>query len=254
MEYTVSQLAKISGVSGRTLRYYDEIDLLKPKRVDLNGYRIYGNLEVDLLQQILFYRELDFSLDEIKGILNSKEFEIRDALENQLSSLQEKRNHIDDLIKNVRKTIKSMEGEISMNDTEKFEAFKKELVEKNEEKYGSEIRDLYGDSQINKSNARVMGMSEKNWEKQERLSDEINEKLKRAMESGDPSSEISQEVCKLHREWLCMFWGKESYSKEAHKAMADMYVSDERFKKYYDRIGEGAAQFLKEALEIYSRK
>lgn len=97
-------------------------------------------------------------------------------------------------------------------------------------------------------------MSEKNWEKQERLSDEINEKLKRAMESGDPSSEISQEVCKLHREWLCMFWGKENYSKEAHKAMADIYVSDERFKKYYDRIGEGAAQFLKEALEIYSRK
>ena len=147
-----------------------------------------------------------------------------------------------------------MEVEISMNDTEKFEAFKKELVEKNEEKYGNEIRDLYGDSQINKSNARVMGMSEKNWEKQERLSDEINEKLKRAMESGDPSSEISQEVCKLHREWLCMFWGKENYSKEAHKAMADIYVSDERFKKYYDRIGEGAAQFLKEALEIYSRK
>ena len=72
MEYTVSKLAKLSGVSARTLRYYDQIGLLEPKRVNPSGYRIYGEAEVNLLQQILFYRELEMSLNDIKDIVHSK--------------------------------------------------------------------------------------------------------------------------------------------------------------------------------------
>ncbi|MEG0249431.1 MAG: MerR family transcriptional regulator [Peptostreptococcus sp.] len=254
MEYTVSQLAKISGVSGRTLRYYDEIDLLKPKRIDSNGYRIYTESEIDMLQQILFYRELDFSLEDIKKIVRSPEFEIKYALKNQLINLQEKRNRLDKLIKNVNKTILSMEGDITMSDIEKFEGFKKKIIEKNEKKYGKEIRSLYGDLDIDRSNSKIMQMSENDWSRQEKLSKEINEKLKLAMQSGDPSSDMAQEVCELHKKWLCMFWSENKYSKEAHKSMGQMYVIDERFRNYYDKVSKGAAQFLKDSLDIYCEK
>ena len=89
MEYTVSKLAKLSGVSSRTLRYYDEIGLLKPDRVMPNGYRIYGQEQVNLLQQILFYKELGFGLDDIKDIINSDEYSVEESLVNHLTHLKE---------------------------------------------------------------------------------------------------------------------------------------------------------------------
>ncbi|MFY9482500.1 MAG: MerR family transcriptional regulator [Tissierellaceae bacterium] len=144
MEYTVSKLAKLSGVSSRTLRYYDEIGLLKPDRVMPNGYRIYGQEQVNLLQQILFYKELGFGLDEIKDIINSDEYSFEESLVNHLTHLKEEKLRIEILIKNVRKTIQSLKGEIMMTDKERFEGFKRELIEKNEDKYGDEARERYG--------------------------------------------------------------------------------------------------------------
>ena len=91
MEYSVSKLARLSGVSARTLRYYDEIGLLKPKRVNSSGYRIYGAREVDLLQQILFYREMDLSLDEIKQIIYAADFDVASALEEHYFSFRGKK-------------------------------------------------------------------------------------------------------------------------------------------------------------------
>lgn len=95
MEYTVNQLAKIAGVSGRTLRYYDKIDLLKPARVNSSGYRIYGQKEVNLLQQILIYRELDLSLEDIKAIISNPDFDRKTALKNHYNQLKSKRNRLD---------------------------------------------------------------------------------------------------------------------------------------------------------------
>jgi DNA-binding transcriptional MerR regulator len=87
MEYSSNRLTKISGVSARTLRFYDEIGLLKPKRVASSGYRIYGQCEVDSLQQILFYRELGFSLDEIKNFLTSPDLNHEHAYQGHLAEL-----------------------------------------------------------------------------------------------------------------------------------------------------------------------
>ncbi len=251
MEYTVSKLAKISGISTRTLRYYDEIGLLKPERIDSNGYRIYGQIQVNLLQQILFYRELGIGLDEIKFILNSSEFDIKESLQNHLIHLNNQKIRIELLIQNVNKTIRSLKGETVMSDKEKFEGFKRNLIEKNEEQYGSEIREKYGDESVNASNVKLAGMSQEQWQNQQDLSNKISEKLKLALETGNPASDIAQEVCDLHRQWLSMFWQDGMYSKEAHLSLGQMYVEDERFKKYYDDIEEGAAEFLYEALKIY---
>lgn len=79
----------------------------------------------------------------------------------------------------------------------------------------------------------------------------INELLKEAFEEGNPAGELAQEACDLHRQWLCVFWKDGTYSKEAHKGLAEMYVADERFKAYYDSIEAGCAEFLRDAIRIY---
>ena len=98
MEYTVAELAGIAGVSSRTLRYYDEIGLLTPSRTKENGYRRYGQDEVDELQHILFYRELGLSLEDIRSILTSRDFDRVAALEDHLRALRNKRENLDELI------------------------------------------------------------------------------------------------------------------------------------------------------------
>ena len=251
MEYTVNQLAQISGVSKRTLRYYDEIGLLRPERVNPNGYRIYGQMQVDLLQQILFYRELGLPLEEIREIIKNPGFDREKALEDHLTVKKKKKRQTEILISNVRKTLESMKGRTMMSDKEKFEGFKRDLIKENEEKYGREVREAYGEDAVEASNRRLAGMSQEDWTKQEELSQEILDTLKAAMEIGDPAGELAQKACGLHRQWLCMFWGDGAYTREAHRGMGEMYVADQRFKAYYDKVQDGAAEFFRDALNIY---
>ncbi len=251
MEYTVNKLARISGISTRALRYYDSIGLLRPARVSSNGYRIYGQNEVEMLQQILFYREIGISLDEIKAILNNPEFDKEKALQNHLTALQRKKEQIEKLITNVSTTIGSMKGENIMSDKEKFEGFKQNLIDENEQSYGKEVREKFGDDAVNGSYTKVKGMSEEQYAVSERLSREIIETLPAAMATGNPAGDAAQKVCELHKQWICMFWKDGFYSKQAHKGIGEMYVADERFKAYYDKIADGTAEFLRDALNIY---
>jgi len=251
MVYTVNKLSKLSGVTTRTLRYYDEIGLLKPERVGENGYRIYGQVQVDTLQQILFFRELGFALDEIKEIISSSDFDRKAALQHHLTSLLAKKHQIEALVENVSKTLSAMEGEAIMNDSEKFIGFKNKIIEENEKLYGNEVREKYGNEAVNASNAKLAGMSQEQWKMQNDLSNEIAEALKAAMEIGDPSCDAAQKACDLHRQWVSMFWKTGTYSKGAHLALAEMYVADERFKAYYEKIADGAAEFFLSAMKIY---
>jgi len=249
MEYTVNKLSKISGLSARTLRYYDEIGLLKPVRVASSGYRLYGQDELDVLQQILFYRELNFPLDEIKNILYAPDYNRGKAFQHHLTELMKKRERLDILISNVTKSISAMEGEIIMSDKEKFEGFKQSLVNENEQKYGEEIRSKYGDATVNASNKHLKGLAQKQYDEGERLRCAYEEKLKEALKTGDPAGELAQAACDLHRQWLCVFYP--NYSKEYHKGLGEMYVADERFKANYEKIATGCAEFFKDAINIY---
>lgn len=250
MEYSINRLSKLAGVSVRTLHYYDEIGLLSPKRISGNGYRIYGQKEVDLLQQILFYRELGVRLAEIQKIVWAKNYDGIDALQSHLSALRVKREQIDLLIANVEKTIAASKGEATMNNEEKFEGFKQKIIEDNEKEYGTEIRARYGDDVINASNAKIMGLTCKQHADVEELSRQINDYLKAAFEAGNPASELTQKVCDMHRKWLGYFWN--TYTKEAHLGLAQAYVDDPRFTKYYDdKAASGCAAFFLEAMKIY---
>lgn len=250
MEYTVQKLAKLAGVSNRTLRYYDEIDILKPARINSSGYRIYGEAEVDKLQQILFYRELGVSLEHIKNIVTSPEFDGATALKEHRKKLLKKRKQLDLLIANVEKTIASTEGRIQMSNKEKFEGFKKKMIEDNEKKYGKEIREKYGEDIVDKSNAKVMNMTEEEHSAVTKLANEVKETLAQAFAKGDPASELAQKAADLHKQWLCFYW--DEYNKEAHANLAQMYVADERFTAYYDKEQPGTAEFLRDAIQIYT--
>ncbi len=249
MDYTVSALSKLAGVSTRTLRYYDEIGLLRPKNITDSGYRVYGTQQVDMLQQILFYREMGVALDEIKRIITAPAFTRLEALETHLEALQSKRRQVDAMIANVKKTIASEKGETTMTDEEKFEGLKEKLIRENEETYGGEVRSKYGDKTVDESNAKFKNMTQQQYVRMEALAEELSQTLKAAMETNDPAGELAQKACALHKEWLMCTWA--SYSPEAHKGLAQMYVDDERFAAYYDKIAPGCAVFLRDAIMIF---
>jgi Predicted transcriptional regulators len=250
MEYTVKKLAQMAGVSTRTLRYYDEIGILKPARINSSGYRIYGQAEVDRLQQILFYRELSVSLEKIKEIVTASSFDGAQALREHRAKLLAKQEQLDLLISNVEKTIAFSEGRITMIDKEKFEGFKQKLVDDNEAKYGKEIREKYGDETVNKFNQKVKGMMQEQYDEVTKLAAEIMETLQAAFITGDPAGELAQKAADLHRQWLCYYW--DSYTKEAHAGVAQMYVDDPRFTAYYDEKQPGTAEFFRDAIHIYT--
>lgn len=251
MEYSIQSLSKMAGISTRTLRYYDEIGILKPARIASSGYRVYSEKEVDLLQQILFYKELGIELKVIKQILSYPSFDILKALYSHKEGLLKKRAQIDLLIENVQKTIDSKERGKKMANKDKFNGFKKELIDKNENKYGKEIREKYGDKTVDDSNKKLMNMDEEKFDEFKKLEGDIIEALKLAMDTGDPSGELAMKACELHKKWLGYTWN--FYSKEAHRNLGEMYVCDERFKKYYDDNREGMAEFLRNALVEFTK-
>jgi DNA-binding transcriptional MerR regulator len=252
MEYTVQRLGKLAGISTRTLRYYDEIGILKPARINSSGYRIYGQREVDRLQQILFYRELGVSLESIRDIVTAPSFDGTKALKEHRVKLLEKRQQLDALIANVDKTIALTEGGEIMKDKEKFEGFKQKLIDDNEKKYGKEIREKYGDESVSKTNSKLKNMTQKEYDEITKLTDEVLETLHAALQTGDPAGELAQKAADLHRKWLSFYWG--SYTKDAHAGIAQMYVDDERFTAYYDKKQPGTAEFLRDAVLIYTSK
>jgi DNA-binding transcriptional MerR regulator len=250
VEYTVQKLGQLAGVSTRTLRYYDEIGILKPARTNSSGYRIYGQAEVDRLQQILFYRELGVPLESIKEIVTAPSFNGALALKEHHEKLLDKRNQLDLLIANVEKTIAMTEGRITMSDQEKFEGFKQKLIDENEQKYGQEVREKYGDDAINKSNEKLKNMTQEQHDEVTRLANEIQTTLAEAYKTGDPAGALAQKTADLHKRWLSFYWT--AYSPEAHAGLAQMYVDDDRFKAYYDATQPGSAEFLRDAIHIYT--
>ena len=251
MDYTIKKIATLSGVSTRTLRYYDEIDLLKPARINSAGYRIYGLREIDQLQQILFYRSLDLKLEEIKKILTDPSFDSEQALRSHYHQLIERRNQMNHLIHTVEKTLSYRKGEITMTDKEKFEGFKKDALEQNEAVYGKEIRKKYGDHEVEKSNKKWSSLTVSQFNAMETTEKELFTALTSVFESKDIASLEAQQVFRKHKEWL--EFTAPNYSAEYHIHLGKMYCSDKRFTAYYDsRIGAGATEILAAIIKKYA--
>ena len=251
MEYTVSGLAKLSGVSPRTLRYYDQINLLRPAKMNDSGYRIYGQVQVNRLQQILFYKTMEIPLEEIGKILDAKGFNPLTALKNHREKLVKKQSEIEKLLHNIDQSMNELKGGRTMSNQEKFEGFKEKMIKENEAKYGSEVRAAYGDSVIDASNEKIRKMSQAGHDKATKLGIIIIEKLKEGFETKETHGGLASEIYELHKEWIMCYWP--SYSAQGHKGLGDMYVQDERFKEYYDKEQDGLAQYLRDVIHANAK-
>jgi hypothetical protein len=131
-----------------------------------------------------------------------------------------------------------------------FMKMKNDLIAQNEATYGKEVRERFGDKTVDDSNRKLAGLSEEQWQNQQLLAEQILAELKILTPQNDPASPQAQALCDLHRQWLQFFWVDGSYSPQAHLALAEGYLADQRFTAYYDQAAPGATQFLRDALLI----
>ena len=137
-----------------------------------------------------------------------------------------------------------------MSDKERFEGLKRAAVDANEKMYGAEARERYGDAAVDAANDRLLAMDEDEWNDKEQLESAIIEQLEEVMRVGDAAGAEAQKLAQMHARWIAMQWGEGAYSREAHLQLAQAYLTDQRFKAYYDqRAGEGATETLVAALE-----
>jgi len=251
MTYTIQEVTQLTGITSRTLRYYDQIDLLKPVGTTTSGKRLYGDAHLDQLQLILFYKELDVPLKVIKELLQSN-VDVLDILSNHLLALEAKCQHLDQLLITVRKTIAHHKGEINMSDTEKFAAFKQNIINENERKYGDEIRKKYGDETIDLSNQALLAMDRTDYTSLEELEDKIKQYLVVTTPGNDVSLAPVKELVVLHHQWVAARVPK--LSTAMYLGIADLYVTDDRFQAYYDAITPNGAIFLNQAIHYYFDK
>ena len=247
MEYSIQELSRLSGVTTRTLRWYDQIGLLKPSRVAESGYRYYGRAEVDRLQDILYYRALGVELARIKECLDDPSFDRLAALRNHLTALEAEQERLEQLIRSVKDTIGAEERNEIMSDEQKFEAFKQRAIAHNEKVYGAETRAKYGDREVDEANAAVMNLTQAQYQEWTELGREIQERLEAAVQAGlSPEGEEGKEITALHRRWLTINGNR--YDPTRHQGIAELYVTDKRFTGYYDKQVPDCARFLRDAV------
>lgn len=239
-----SEVAKLTGVTRRTLHYYDEIGLLKPSGVTETGYRVYSESDLEVLQQILFFRELDFSLEDIRQIMQNPSYDKEDALQKQKELLLQKRERLDVLISLVNKTLK---GERDMS----FSQFDASRIEETKRKYAQEAKRRWGDTA---AYAEYERKEKKRDAIQKRAMDDEGEAILSEFGRKRSSAPDSREVQKLVEKWQAYVSDKYyTCTKEILSGLGKMYVGDERFTRYIDRYGEGTAAFMSSAIEVYTR-
>lgn len=252
MEYSIRELARLSGLSTRTLRWYDEIGLLKPARVAESGYRYYGPAQVDRLQHILTYRALGLELARIRECLDDPSFDRLAALRQHCQELQARKARLELLIRSVEETIDCEKRRETMNDERKFAAFRQQLVAENEAAYGQEARQRYGDAAVDGANAGLLGMTREQYEAWTALDAELRRRLEAAVGEGlSPDSGTGRALCALHRRWLAATDRRLTAAR--HKGIAELYVQDARFTAYYDRAVPGCAAFLRDAVARWAQ-
>lgn len=243
-EYSIQQLATLAGVSVRTLHYYHEIGLLTPAHVKNNGYRYYGEKQLLLLQQILFFKELEFPLDEIKRIVKSPYFDMETALQEQKKMLLLKSKRVEKLIQTINKTLRSMKQNEKLQDEELYDAFKDDDVKQ----YQDEVKQRWGNTDAYKqSMARVGKMTKAQMDKLKEDGKKFTQKLADAMDKDIQSKEV-QDLIAEHYKGIQFFY---DCSLEMYRNLGKMYVDDVRFTAYYDKFRPGLAMFVRDAIEYF---
>jgi DNA-binding transcriptional MerR regulator len=241
--YTVRQLADLAGVTVRTLHHYDEIGLLKPSSVGGNGYRYYDRDALYRLQQILFYRELDIPLEDIKRLLEGRDFDILAALRTHRAALQAEAKRLKRLIGTIDKTTLHLKGKATMTDKQLFRGFS----EAEQEQLADEAARRWDSTTVRESNARWKQYPP---EKKQRIMDEGNAlytDLIAAMPEGPASARVQAIVARWH-EHMQYFWSPRD---EQLLGLADLYNQDPRFHANFEAMQPGLSAFMREAVQEY---
>lgn len=235
----IKELADLAGISVRTLHHYDEIGLLQPDTNKDNGYREYSDDDISKLQQILFFRQMNFKLTQIKEILNSPAYDRLEALETQKEIVTKEQDRLMSILNLINHTIKTEKGEMTMTNEEKFEG-----VDFSHNPYEQEAKEKWGSHAVEDSKQKL---KQKGSDEAKREFDEIYQGLA-AVRHEDPASDAAQEH--IHK-WYEFLNELGEYTPEMFKNLGDMYVADERFTKNIDQYGEGLAEFMQQAMTVY---
>lgn len=252
MSYTVKSLAKISGVSVRTLHFYDDIKLLLPHHVGENGYRYYQEEELLRLQQILFFKELGLELKDIKSIIDKPDFDKVATLLSHKEFLLKKADKTKELILNIDQTVKRLNGDKTMNDKELFRGLSKEEQEQHE-KY---LINRYGDNakkHIDESKKKTSTWNQDQWNEAANMWDAILKDLAQLLAKNQPvdAPEV-QAVLKRHFEFIKQTWTPDYHS---YIGMCESYVGSEWAKAFlaHDPNHPRLAQFLADAAKVFAK-
>jgi MerR family transcriptional regulator, thiopeptide resistance regulator len=241
--FTVKQLSKLAGVTPRTLHHYDAIGLLKPSRVGENGYRYYGEESLLRLQQILFYRELDLSLVDIKNIMGRHDFDVLGALQGHREALKKQVIRLNQLIRTVDSTLEYLKGEKRMSEKDLFIGFSEE----EQEKYALEAELLYDVDTVRASNKKWKKYSAVEKEQIMAESRAIYSDLAAAISRGASAPQVQAIIARWHKH-LGYFWSPKD---DQLLALANTYSDDPRFKARFDKMDPRLAKFMGEAVKIY---
>ena len=241
--FTVKQLSKLAGVTPRTLHHYDAIGLLKPSRVGDNGYRYYGEESLLRLQQILFYRELGFPLEDIKKLMGRRDFDVVGALYGHKEALQNQVTRLNRLIHTVDNTIKHLKGNIIMSEKGFFEGFSEEQ----QEQYAAEAEKLYDPETVRESNRKWKTYSAAKKETILAEGNAVYVDMIAAMPKGAASPE-AQAIVERWRKHMDYFW---TPNLDQLLALANGYNDDPRFKANFDKMHPQLAEFMGEAVKVY---
>lgn len=241
--YTVKQLSELAGVSVRTLHYYDEIGLLKPSAVGENGYRYYTDDSLFRLQQILFFREMDLGLLQIKEIIEAQGFDLVSALQTHRSTLNEKIERLQTLIKTVDTTIMHLVGEVNMSKKKIFEGFSEEK----QKEYEKEAGKRWGEDRVKQS---VKLWNSYGKEKQEAIMQEggaIYMDIVANMDKGPESDEIQQMIGRWHQHMRYFY----EPTLEILRGLGQGYHDSPDFNATFTAMHPDLPAFLKKAITYY---
>ena len=256
--YTVKQLARLSGVSVRTLHHYDEIGLLKPAFIGENRYRYYGREELLRLQDILFHRELGVPLQEIARLLEHDGRDRLAILREHRERLAERVERSRQLLRTIDRTIAhfagaELNGEGTMDDKDMFEGFDPKKQAEYEdwmvERFGGDMRE-----RIEKSKAKLEALGPEGRAKRLAEGGEVSVPLAEAFKSGiAPEAPSNDPLLARHHAWIAKMWDR-ACSPEAYAGLADLYLAHPDFRTTFDQHGEGFLDWLTTAMKAYAAR
>ncbi len=243
MSYSVGEVSKAAGVTVRTLHHYDEIGLLRPAGKSAAGYRQYDEADLERLQEVLFYRELGFGLEEIAGLVNLPTFNRAQILRRQRTLIERKIDRLQSMVKAIDRALQAREEGHTMNKEEMFEVF----GSFDPSEYEDEVRERWGDTKAYaESSKRTARYSKDDWKQMRDEAGLINQRLADLCAAGtDPEAEESMEAAEQHRLHIDRWFYPCSH--EMHAGLGDMYVLDPRFTRFWDDYQPGLATFVRDA-------